>query len=257
MLHSNMQIQNINDVVARLDKLILQSEVSQNKAGYFSALYKRMTVAVAEGIAKKQFEDGARMEQLDIAFARRYFDAYDAYHAQLTCTAAWRNAFDAGTNDGLIVLQHLLLGINTHINLDLAIAAASVAPGANIVALQNDFNRINAVIASLVGDMQEALSQVWWPMRMLTKIANGKQDAVLNFSIDKARATSWANAVMLANMNSTQQAAYIQQMDTMTKLLGDGIKTPGGWSAFVLRSIRKTEYNDVARTIRLIDTTVV
>ena len=40
MLHSNMQIQNINDVVARFDKLILQSEVSQNKAGYFSALYK-------------------------------------------------------------------------------------------------------------------------------------------------------------------------------------------------------------------------
>lgn len=252
-----MQIQNINDVVARLDGLIRENEATQNKAGYFTALYKRMTVAVAEGILKNQFDDGPRMEKLDIAFAQRFFDAYDCYHSQLACTTSWKNVFDACNNDELIVLQHLLLGINTHINLDLAIAAASVAPGKNIDALQNDFNRINSVISSLVADVQEALTQVWWPMRMLTKISNGRQDAILNFSIDKARATSWANAVMLANMDSTEQSAYIQQMDVMTKLLGDGIKNPGGWSAFVLRTIRKTEYNDVARTIKLIDTTVV
>lgn len=252
-----MQIQNINDVVSRLDQIIQQSTVAENRAGYFAALYKRMTVAVAEGIAKKQFDDGARMEMLDMAFAQRYFDAYDAYHTSRDCSASWKNTFDACNDDTLIVLQHLVMGINTHINLDLAIAAATIAPGENIGALQNDFNRINNAISSLVGDVQEALTRIWWPMRMLTKIANGKQDAVLNFSIDKARAASWANAVLLANMNGPQQTAYIQQMEAMTKMLGDKIKTPGGWSSFILRSIRATEYDEVTRTIRLIDTTVV
>ena len=87
-------------------------------------------------------------------------------------------------------MQHLLLGINTHINLDRAIAAAEVAPDNCIHALQNDFNKINSLISSLTDDIQECLCEVWAPMRMLMKIANGKQIAVLNFSIDKAREAS-------------------------------------------------------------------
>src|SRR6185436_12897681 len=111
MLNSNMQIQNIADVVTRLDQIIRQSENTGDKAGYFAALYKRMTVAVTEGVAKNQFEDGARMERLDTAFGQRYFAAYDAYQSGQACTASWKNVFEAGSNNGLIVLQHLLLGI--------------------------------------------------------------------------------------------------------------------------------------------------
>lgn len=250
-------MQKINDVLIRLNEIVKQCESTKSRAGYFAALYKRMTLAVAEGIAAGKFENGLRMEQLDIVFAQRYLDAYGAYHAGKPCSISWQSAFGACNDTSLIVLQQLMIGINTHINLDLAIAAATVAPGSGIHALQNDFNRINNVISSLVDDVQESLTQVWWPMRFLSKIANGKQEAVLNFSIDKARTASWASAVLLANMNEAQRLFYIKQMDTTVKQLGDGIRYPGGFTKYILKAIRKTEYEDIARTTRLINTTVV
>ena len=257
ILLSTMQIQNIQDVIDQLTQITEQCKASKNRAGYFAALYKRMTVAVRDGINANQFEDGARMEKLDMIFAQRYLDAYACFFSKQSCSTSWQCAFGACTDNALIVLQHLLLGINTHINLDLAIASAEVAPGDSIHALQNDFNHINSSISSLIDDIQECLCEVWLPMRMLIKIANGKQMAVLNFSIDKAREASWSNAVMLANMNAEQKNSYIQQMDNVVKLLGEKIKSPDIATRFILEAIHVTEYNDVERTINLIDTTVI
>ncbi|MEO8117494.1 MAG: DUF5995 family protein, partial [Bacteroidota bacterium] len=143
-----MQI-TIQDIINDLTTIVLQCETSGNKAGYFAALYKRMTVAVLENINAGNFEDGPRMEKLDVVFAQRYLNAYSAYFSQQPCSLSWKNAFDASMDNSLIVLQHLLLGINTHINLDLAIAAAEVAPGNSIYAMHNDFNKINSLISSL------------------------------------------------------------------------------------------------------------
>ncbi len=252
-----MQILSIQNVVDRLTQIAEQCKASQNKAGYFAALYKRMTIAVHDGINANQFEDGARMEKLDIVFAQRYLDAYSCFFSKQPCSNSWQFTFTACADNSLIVLQHLLLGINTHINLDLAIASAEVAPGESIYALQNDFNRINNLISSLIDDVQECLCEVWLPMRMLVKIANGKQIPVLNFSIDKAREVSWSNAVMLAKLNAEQKNIYIQQMDAVVKILGERIKSPDLATRFILEAIHVTEYDDVARTINIIDTTVV
>lgn len=252
-----MQIETIQDVVNELIQIEQQCESSKSKAGYFAALYKRMTSAVMENINAGNFEDGPRMEKLDIIFAQRYLNAYTSYFSKAACSGSWKSVFDSCTDDSLIVLQHLLLGVNTHINLDLAIAAAEVAPGNTIYALHNDFNRINTLIGSLIGDIQECLSEVWFPMRVLTKIANDRQIVVLNFSIDKARDASWANAVLLANMNDAQKTIYINQMDISVSILSNKIKSPGFATGFMLRAIRATEFDDAARTINLIDTTVV
>jgi hypothetical protein len=251
-----MEIQTIQDVVTQLTQIVEQCESSKNKAGYFAALYKRMTAAVMEGIAAQQFEDGIRMEKFDIIFARRYLDAYTAYFSKTACSLSWQTTLNCCSDNSLIVLQYLLMSINTHINLDLAIAAATIAPGNSIYALQNDFNHINNLINSLIDDVQECLEEVWFPMRFLAKIANGQQKAVLNFSIDKARDVSWANAVLLANMNDEQRNVYIHQMDESVNFLSNRIKSPDVITCFMLRLIRATEYDDVARTIKLIDTTV-
>ena len=181
---------------------------------------------------------------------------FTAYSSRQNCSCSWQFTFNACADNFLIVLQHLLLGINTHINLDLAIASAEAAPGNGIHSLQNDFNHINSIISSLVDDIQECLCEVWMPMRMLLKMANGKQIAVLNFSIDKARTASWANALLLAKMNDVQKQAYINQMDVAVSLLCSKIKSPDITTRFMLEAIRITEYNDVARIINLIDTTV-
>jgi len=250
-------MQNLNDVISRLDEIVEQCTDEKKRAGYFAALYRRMTLAVADGIKNNMFENAERMEKLDVNFAARYIDAYNAYYAGRPCSLSWKFAFDNCANNHLIVLQHLLLGINTHINLDLAIAAAVTAPGNAINALQNDFNRINNVIAALIDDVQECLCRVWFPMRMLAKIANGRQMSVLNFSIDKARATSWGNALLLASISQDMQPGYIHEMDIAVKAIGTKIFSPGIMMNFILKAIHETEYDDIDRTINLINTTVV
>lgn len=251
------EMKTIADVVAALDAIVQQSIRSQSRTGYFAALYKRMTMAVRDGITNGAFEDGPRMEALDLVFAQRYITAFQAFAKGEPCSTSWQCAMSGCDNGSLIVLQHLILGINTHINLDLAVAAATVAPGNAIHALEADFNRINGLIASLVDDVQKCLEEVWFPMRFLKNVVNKYGDDVLNFSIAVARQAAWNNAVKLAGMNAAEQAAHIAAMDAAVCKIGNRIIHPGLWPQFLLRLIRITEYNDAARTIRLIDTTVV
>ena len=250
-------MQNITEVITRLDAIVQQTKIEKKRFGYFAALYKRMTMAVDEGIRKHLFEDGARMERLDVIFAQRYIDAYEAYHNNKPCTSSWKFVFDNCENEDLIVIQHILLGVNTHINLDLAIATAEMTDENGIDALSNDFNKINDVIASLIDDVQECISKVWLPMRLLNKIVSGSHVPVLNFSIDKARAASWSNALLLAGMDAAQRQFYIDQMNTVVLRICQGIESPGGLTGILQKTIRATEYEDITRTINLIDITVV
>ncbi len=250
-------IKTIADVINALDIVVRDSIRTQSRAGYFAALYKRMTMAVSEGIQRGQFQDGPRMEALDILFAQRYLTAFHAFKNSTECSSSWQHALTGCGNRSLIVLQHLLLGINAHVNLDLAIAAAKLAPGDAIHALEKDFNHINVLIASLIDDVQKSLEEVWFPMRLLRDVINKQGTAVLNFSMTTARKTAWANAVLLANLNDPDKTAHIKTMDNMVRNVGNRITNPGLWPQMLMRIIRFTEYEDVGRTIQLIDTTVV
>lgn len=249
-----MNLLTIDDVILALQNITSTCKNNKDRAGYFAALYWRMTLAVKDGIVNNYFENGTLMEALDVCFAKRYIDAFQAFQSFTPCTHAWQFAFENCKKSNLIVLQHLLLGINTHINLDLAIAAAKVAPGNKIHDLENDFNRINDLIAGLADDIQACLTTIWPPMKQLGKLLNGQEEALLNFSINKARQVSWTNAVLLANMNEQQQQQYIQTMDAGVVNVARGIQQPGFWIQFLLKWIRMTEYQNIDQNIQLIET---
>ena len=85
--------------------------------------------SVKEGIEKGRFDDGPRMEQLDVNFANRYLEAYDQWKNKQPVSGPWKTAFDTEARRQPLVLQHLLLGMNVHINLDLGIAASETMAG--------------------------------------------------------------------------------------------------------------------------------
>jgi hypothetical protein len=208
-----------------------------------------MTAAVQNGIAKGAFEDGPRMEKLDVLFAARYIDAWHAFQQGKPTTLSWNFAFNTAQQK-LTVIQHLLMGINTHINLDLGIAAAQTAPGDSIFDLQHDFEKINDVIADLSIGMQEKLTRIWWPMRYVSKIARGKDQAVLNFSIDKARDAAWANAVALAQADAKNALAYIGKMDDTVCGIGRKIASPGTFASLALRPVSMMEPADISLVMK-------
>ena len=245
-------ITTIAGVIDKLDAIISWSRAHQSPMGYFAMLYRRMTMAVRDGINNNLFEDGARMEQLDTVFASRYLDAWDAYAGQQRCTNAWYTTFEACGNNRLIVLQHLLAGVNAHINLDLGIAAAAIAPGEKIFSLQNDFDKINDVIATLTQSVQDSLAKIWFPLRALERISNNSQEAVLNFSITAARKTAWANAVALAFIQADLRDTHISTIDAAVVTIANRIIHPGMMTAILLSTVRSMENQAVTENIDLL-----
>jgi ABC-type ATPase with predicted acetyltransferase domain len=152
----------------------------------------------------------------------------------------------------LIVLQHLLIGINTHINLDLGIAAADACPGDKIFDLQSDFEKINSVIASITQAVQDDLSEIWFPLKTLTNITNNSHEAVLNFSISNARKASWANAVALAMVQGKARSNYINMIDNTVVKIIHRIMNPGFATSFILKPVRMMESSDVSKNIDLL-----
>jgi uncharacterized protein DUF5995 len=243
-----MMAESIDEIIADLEEIIRDCITTNCRLGYFAALYNRVTMAVRDGIRGNQFDDNARMERLDTIFARRYIDAYRQYRSGGNPTKSWLKAFKAADNEGYIVLQHLFAGMNAHINLDLGIAAATVAPGAELPGLRDDFNRINAILASLTPTVEQQLNHTSWEMNLLTSLAPAIERKILGFGIAEARSMAWMLAQELSILPPTAQEAFISLRDQQACLLADAILTDD----FVIQELRRSESDNVPDLIQLL-----
>lgn len=247
-----MTAKNILEVIDNLDIIIADAKNNYAKYGYFACLYRKMTIAVKKGIEDNLFIDGKRMEKLDILFAQRYFDAYLKMKANQMPTKSWHAAFEASKNDKLIVLQHLLLGINAHINLDLGIAAAMTCPGDKIQELKQDFDTINLIIASTADEVQTELAQIWFPLAFLQKISPKTEDAVINFSIKIARDAAWNVATNLAYLSTEQHENYINTVDTQTEFIATKVLNPNLKENLICKAIKFFELKDSLKVMKIL-----
>lgn len=232
------QASTIDEVIILLQQIIAQARIDKSTKGYFAVLYLKVTQKVKEGISKGVFENGPRMEKLDVLFANRYIKAYYQYINKETASQSWEVAFKEADNHWMIVLQHLLLGMNAHINLDLGIAAAQVAPKAEIHSLQNDFNTINTILASLVADVERDLTEVWPILKWILLKTKGIDSFLIDFSMAQARKGAWDYALIVAPLEGSLFDNCITERDQIvaqkTKLI-----TNLGWLPVILFKIMR------------------
>ena len=237
----------IDDVIAALDGIIAECIAEQSALGYFAALYNKVTKQVKHGIETDLFDDGPRMEKLDVIFACRYIDAYYEHKNGIAPTKAWQLAFSIADNYWPIVLQHLLIGMNAHINLDLGIAAAETMEGQDINALKDDFDKINQVLSDLVGEVQENLAEIWPTLTKLLKLAGNIDNLLVDFSMELARDGAWRFAVNLATSDDKQ--ALIAKKDRNVTLVGRLVTNPPLAVALGFKVIRLGERGTVVDKI--------
>jgi hypothetical protein len=244
--------QSIDEVIESLTRIIDWAGVSHSRLGYFASLYRKVTVQVRDHIENGKFENVERMERFDVIFANRYFQALIDLRTGRAPAQVWTYAFESADSYWPIVLQHLLLGMNAHINLDLGIAAAETMKGQQLSDLQKDFNKINDILAGLVGEVQTELAKIWMTLRLFTGALGSVDDALIRFSMNKARDEAWQTAERFWNLPETEWPSAIRAQDVRMVPLAGLIRQPGLLLGTVTRIVRLGEVQDVAKVVGLL-----
>lgn len=239
----------IDQVIRALDDIIDRALAEKSRLGYFAALYRRVTRAVKEGIDQGKFQNGPLMEKLDVVFANRYLTAYEQFRSGQAPTLTWQLAFRSASKWYPLIVQQLLIGINAHINLDLGIAAATVAPGNQLPGLKTDFDQINAVLAGEAGTVEKEMARVSSLIGLLEKLSLRTDTAIINFSIDVARDAAWSEAMKLAVLPPDKLPAAVHDLDIRTELFGRLVISPPLWIKLKLLPIRLFESGNVRHVI--------
>ena len=239
----------IDGVIDCLQSIVDDTIAAQSRLGYFAALYKRMTMAIRDGMRTGKFEDNARIERLDVTFASRYLVTRDQYFAGELHGQSWLQAYNAASAANLTILQQLLIGINPHIMIDLGVAAARTCPGDQLAGLEKDFNTVNAIILSLFPVIDAELDALSPFERFVDHSFLGfLKDKAIDLSIDEGRKSSWAFATTLAYLDLPAQAIAIGKRDLEGLALGTCIlKDP------VAAIARRRESADVVKNIRVLN----
>jgi len=253
-------VSKITEVVEAIESIIDWSIGASSRLGYFAALYKRITIAVRTALAQGVFQDAPRMERLDVTFASRYFEALNGYFHPGKFpkpTRSWQVTFNAASRAEPIILQHMLAGVNVHIGLDLGIAAQSIGAGGQLPALQEDFNRINAVLASQVGGVVADIDQLSPALADLYAVLTSNEIFLIDEAVKTLRDSAWRFATILSLEPWFLRPMTIWARDWEVAAQVQAIYDPPnvtGLIDLILRSIAAQESRDIVKNISVLDT---
>ena len=109
---------------------------------------------------------------------------------------------------------------------------------------------INRLLAELVQPVQDDIGEVSPLIGILERIDPSADDAIINFSLDRARSSAWNFAVRLNSLGENERIAAVKQRDLEISALGRLVyKPPGVFLNLGLLAIRLRESNDVSRVI--------
>lgn len=247
-----MVADNIHEVIAQLDVIVDDARARQDPLGYFAAMYRAVTIRIKDDIAAGRFEDGPRMDRVDTTFANFYLRAYEQHRTGGTPSGPWSLAFDFARRSKAGVFQHLLLGMNAHINFDLA--QAVFESDEDLPALRHDYDRINDVLTELLGPLQNKVESHIFGAPFVDFVLGQLDERFAGWEMAKARAHAWEHAQELDGAGSAdERAKVIAHMDHYTQSIARRLLLPGGKSSTLWCVVQRLEKTDVRAIIASIE----
>ncbi len=248
-----MEANNIEEVIQNLDTILVRAKETNSRVGFFAALYRQVTIKLEQRISAGLFDNNVRMDQFATRFANRYFQALDTYRRGDKLPKSWQVTWEATEQKELIIVQHLLLGINAHVNFDLGIATAQTSPGNELPSLRNDFDQLNDILADLLDPLQEVIGEFSPWMDILDRVGGRTDESIANFSIAKARQSAWEQAEILAFQSPLQQKPILAVIDYKAAFLGRIIANPSHILKLAIQLIKSAEREDIPGLIDAIN----
>lgn len=175
----------MNDsLLTQMQNLIENWQQAKDRRVIFLQCYQAMTANTLTAVADGRFQDAAWVAYLLNRFADYYFVALAAYDkGQEQTPAIWRYAFAAAHRKRTNVLQHLFLGVNAHINYDLALTLYDVLheewptlTPAQRDGRYRDYCLINEIIAETIDQVQDEVVKRESPLLVLVDWLGGRID---------------------------------------------------------------------------------
>lgn len=213
-------------------------------AGYFPALYARVTDQIARSIDAGTFDDGERMDNFATDFATRYTAAFRDTIPRPGC---WQASWDVAGDDRLLIVQHLLLGINAHVNYDLPQTVVAIARNTgDLASVRADFDAVNQVLAATSVRVLRDLDRA---SRWVSEVASLGGGRMFRFSLEVARARAWETAQRLYPLDEPAEQASVAELDQMVKVLAYLITHPTLPGRLLVPVARRLEQRDPRKVV--------
>jgi len=175
---AGQQPENIDEAIAYMQKTLRLFHERHDRRAVFLRLYYIMTLEVHAAInglgaykGQTVFLDPPWVERLSGKFASLYFRSLDTFRRNPSddVERAWKIAYKVVRDKSSTVVQDALLGMNAHINYDLARAIASNLDPEELddhPTLQRrkfDHDQVNNLLLRTLGRVQEVLAQDYGP----------------------------------------------------------------------------------------------
>ncbi len=192
----------------------------------FHSTYLRTTRAVADALRAGVFDDADWVERWDVAFADLYLDALDAARNNKPVPRPWAVAFSAAADRERIrpALQHVLLGMNAHINFDLPQALLAVISDdefgdpALLARRGADHRRIDGVLSARVSAEDDELRRLEPAPSWRDDLLQPLNRAATRQFLRESRAKVWANAMTLSQARRQGRDELARQVAVLAEL---------------------------------------
>ncbi|MEP6775771.1 MAG: DUF5995 family protein [Chloroflexota bacterium] len=203
---------------------------ANDRRAIFVGAYLTITSAMGEAIEAGEFIDAAWARSYLLHFARLYIEAFRAFengdleHVPI----AWRVAFELSARGEGMALQHLLLGVNAHINHDLAIALMRSGIDPDRPMRYDDHTGVNQVLKRTVNALQDHVERYYSPaLHYFDEIFGHWDEEFSCLMVDRARETAWTHCLDLVDCSCEEdEAVVIRRIDDHAGALARVIAAP-------------------------------
>lgn len=218
-----------------------------DRRAVFLTVYTRMTRDVRAVLEADGFENPDWMREYLVTFANYYRRAFLRFERgeYEAVPEPWRIAFARAVAAENLVMQDAVLGINAHINYDLALAVRDVGIDAHRASKYADHRAINDILAKLVDEQQRALGELYAPgIEDVDAVFGPIDESVSHFTMAEAREQAWRVAVVLTDFDFGPVESYARWVLRMTAV---------GGALFVLSPAIDPETMDALRRVETRD----
>ncbi|SFR63480.1 hypothetical protein SAMN04488124_2906 [Halogeometricum limi] len=236
--------ESVADVRTRLDRLEERLRERNDRRAVFLTVYARMTREMQRGIEDGAFSDAAWMRAYVVSFAEYYRRAFSAFERGRfdAVPDPWRIAFGTAVTGDNLVVQDAFLGINAHINYDLALALCDVRIDPDRRGKYADHVGVDDVLLRLVDAQQDALTELYAPGIADVDAALGRFDETVSYhALTEGRIQAWRIAVVLTDFEWLPVERYARWTLRATAVGGASLVRSPGLDPTVLRALRRVE----------------